>query len=120
MDLFLSIMKTLEMSPDFGSREPKKEISTRSSTDEHPEFGHDQISTVLDHKQLYEEFLRRYLKTRPSISNNYFSFLFVPVLIMFITISWHTNSLIFKSIITFLVISHTIVVTNKLTTKSTL
>lgn len=135
MDLFLSVMKTLEMSRDseytaetknlISARNTSNNSSSGSGGDEHTEYGNDNNNNnnrfskavMVDDKKLYGEFLHRTLKARSFISNNYISFLFFPVLMLFFTIAWNYGQLclIFKSIITFLLISHTILVTNKLT-----
>lgn len=96
MDLFTSLLTDVEVTRD---QKP-------------PSYRQEDAKKTIDQRQIYKEFVKNYIETKVPSSLNYIALLAVPVIIMFITISWRDHTILLKFIVTILSIIHVIIVTN--------
>lgn len=101
MDLFTSLLTDVEV-----TRDQKPPIQRFAP------YGQEDAKKTIDQGQIYKEFVKNYVKTKIPSSRNYIALLSVPVIIMFITISWRDHAILLKFIVTILSVIHVIIVSN--------
>lgn len=65
-----------------------------------------------DNGRVYNENLHKYMKQHIPNTYKYVAVLSMPVAAMFITISWKDNAMLFKVLITILIVIHVVLVSN--------